>query len=105
MGTHALFIAGLGTTARWAGGRLEALPLACFATRMARSAYLLRCTRCSVVDKSHLEVQATAWRELAKRAKRLAGTLLDDPTRERLLSYSTELEEKGGTARGRGYVI
>jgi len=47
-----------------------------------------------VADKSHLEVQATAWRELAKRAKRLAGTLLDDPVRDRLLEYSTELEEK-----------
>jgi hypothetical protein len=52
------------------------------------------CTRRSVADKSHLEVQATAWRELAKRARRLAGTLLDDPARDRLLDYSTELEEK-----------
>ena len=47
-----------------------------------------------MADKSHLEVQATAWRELAKRAKRLAETLLDDPARERLLDYSTELDEK-----------
>jgi hypothetical protein len=49
----------------------------------------------SVAEKSHLEVQATAWRELAKRARRLAGTLLDDPARERLLNYlAAELEEK-----------
>jgi hypothetical protein len=47
-----------------------------------------------VADKSHIEVQATAWRELAKRAKRLAGTLLDDPARDRLLKYSAELEQK-----------
>jgi hypothetical protein len=47
-----------------------------------------------VADKSDLEVLATAWRELAKRAKRLAETLLDDPARERLLDYSTELDEK-----------
>ena len=47
-----------------------------------------------MANTSHLEVQATAWRELAKRAKCLAETLLDDPARDRLLEYSTELTEK-----------
>lgn len=47
-----------------------------------------------MAHNSHLEVQATAWRDLAKRAKRLAGTLLDDPAREGLLNYSAELEIK-----------
>jgi len=47
-----------------------------------------------VASKSHLEVQPTAWRELANCAKRLAGTLLEDPAREGLLNYSAELEEK-----------
>ena len=44
--------------------------------------------------RSHREVQATAWRELAERARRLAGNLLDDPARDSLLEYSEELEEK-----------
>ena len=44
--------------------------------------------------RSHREVQATAWRELAERARRLAGNLLDDPARDSLLKYSEELEEK-----------
>ncbi len=47
-----------------------------------------------MADRSHREVQATAWRELAERAKRLASGLLDDRTRESLLKYSEELEEK-----------
>ena len=47
-----------------------------------------------MADKSHLEVQATAWRELAERARRLAGGLLDGPDRDRLLAYSAELVQK-----------
>jgi hypothetical protein len=47
-----------------------------------------------MVDRSHREVQATAWRELAERARRLAGNLLDGPDRNSLLQYSKELEEK-----------
>jgi hypothetical protein len=47
-----------------------------------------------MADKSHLEVQAAAWRELAERAKRLAGGLLDGPDRDRLLDYSAELDQK-----------
>jgi hypothetical protein len=43
---------------------------------------------------SHHEVQAAAWRELAKRARRLAANLLDDPARDSLLKYSEELDEK-----------
>jgi hypothetical protein len=54
-----------------------------------------------VADKSHLEVQATAWRELAKRAKNLAGTLLDDPARDRLLDYSAELDQKAAGLEAR----
>ena len=45
-------------------------------------------------DKSHWEVQATAWRELSEKAKRLAGTLLDGPDRDLLLDYAAELEQK-----------
>jgi hypothetical protein len=44
--------------------------------------------------QSHREVHATAWRELAERARRLAGGLWDDPARNALLQYSKELEEK-----------
>jgi hypothetical protein len=47
-----------------------------------------------MVDRSHREVQATAWTELAERARRLAGDLLDGPDRDSLLQYSEELEEK-----------
>lgn len=47
-----------------------------------------------MVDRSHREIQATAWRELAQRARRLAGNLLDGPDRTSLLQYSEELEEK-----------
>ena len=47
-----------------------------------------------MVDRSHREVQATAWRELAERARRLAGNLLDGPDRASLLQYSEELKEK-----------
>jgi hypothetical protein len=47
-----------------------------------------------MVDRSHREVQATAWRELAERARRLAGNLLDGPDRDSLLQYSDELKEK-----------
>jgi hypothetical protein len=45
-------------------------------------------------ERFHIEVQAAAWRELAERAKRLAGGLLDGPDRDSLLHYSEELEEK-----------
>jgi hypothetical protein len=47
-----------------------------------------------MVDRSHREVQATAKRELAQRARRLAGNLLDGPDRDSLLQYSEELEVK-----------
>ena len=47
-----------------------------------------------MVDRSHLVVQAAAWRELAGRARRLAGNLLDGPDKDRLLQYSDELEKK-----------
>ena len=47
-----------------------------------------------MAEKSHLEVQAAAWRELAERARRLATGLLDGPDRDRLLNYSAELEQK-----------
>ena len=47
-----------------------------------------------MAQRSYLEVQAKAWRELAERAKRLASGLLDDPARDSLLRYSDELEEK-----------
>jgi len=45
-------------------------------------------------NRSHREVQATAWRELAQRARRLAENLPDGQDRESLLQYSSELEEK-----------
>ena len=45
-------------------------------------------------DTSHFEVQAKAWRELAERAKRLAGGLSDGQARDSLLRYSEELQEK-----------
>ena len=54
-----------------------------------------------MVNRSHREVQATAWRELAGRARRLAGNLLDDPARDALLSYSEELEEKAANLEAR----
>jgi hypothetical protein len=47
-----------------------------------------------MVDRTHREGQATAWRGQAERAKRLAGNLLDGPDRDSLLHYSEELEEK-----------
>jgi hypothetical protein len=53
-----------------------------------------------MADKSHVEVQAAAWRELAERARRLAGSLLDGPDRDRLLNYSAELEQKAAGLEG-----
>jgi hypothetical protein len=47
-----------------------------------------------MVDRTHREEQATAWRGQAERAKRLAGNLLDGPDRDALLHYSEQLEEK-----------
>jgi hypothetical protein len=47
-----------------------------------------------MASKPHLEVQAAAWRELAKRARRVAEGLLEGPDRDRLLKYSAELEQK-----------
>ena len=47
-----------------------------------------------VNNRSHLEVQAKAWRELAERARRLAGGLSDGTDRDRLLEYAEELTEK-----------
>lgn len=36
--------------------------------------------------------QAMASRDLAKRARRLAGTFMDGPDKDRLLQYASELE-------------
>jgi hypothetical protein len=47
-----------------------------------------------MANRTHLEVEATSWRELAEKAKRLAGNLLDGPDRDSLLHYSEELQEK-----------
>jgi hypothetical protein len=47
-----------------------------------------------MAQRSYFEVQANAWRELAEKAKRLAGNLLDGPDRDSLLQYSKELQEK-----------
>ena len=47
-----------------------------------------------MVDRSHLEVQAKAWKELAERAKRLARGLSDGTDRDRLLEYADELADK-----------
>lgn len=46
-----------------------------------------------MAQRPHLEVQAKSWRELAEKARRLAGNLLDDPAKDSLLRYSEELEE------------
>ena len=43
---------------------------------------------------SKLAEQATATRDLARRAKRLAGTLIDSDDAERLLRYAQELEDQ-----------
>jgi hypothetical protein len=43
---------------------------------------------------SQLMEQATASREMAERAKRLAGSLIDGPDRTRLLRYAEELDEQ-----------
>lgn len=43
---------------------------------------------------SQLMEQAAAYRELAKRARRLAGSFVDGPDRDRLLEYAKELDEK-----------
>lgn len=53
-----------------------------------------------MASKPHLEVQAAAWRELAKRARRLAGGLLDGPDRDRLLNYAGQLEQKAAGLEG-----
>ena len=45
---------------------------------------------------SQLPEQAAACRDLARRAKRLAGTFLDGQDRERLLQYAEELEQRAG---------
>lgn len=47
-----------------------------------------------MAQRSHLEVQAAAWRDLAERAQRLASGLFNDPARDALLKYSEELQEK-----------
>jgi hypothetical protein len=47
-----------------------------------------------MADRSHLVVQAKAWRKLAERARRLADGLLDDADRNRLLEYSEDLAQK-----------
>jgi hypothetical protein len=53
-----------------------------------------------MADKSHLKIEAAAWKELAERARRLAGSLLDGPDREQLLKYSAELEQKAAGLKG-----
>ena len=49
---------------------------------------------------SHLMEQAAACRELGKRARRLAGTFVDGPDRDRLLQYAKELDEKAAGRQG-----
>ena len=43
---------------------------------------------------SELLERAAACRDVAKRAKRLAASLLGGPERDRLIAYSVELEEQ-----------
>ena len=43
---------------------------------------------------SKLAEQATVTRDLARRAKRLAGTLIDPDEADRLLRYAQELEDQ-----------
>jgi hypothetical protein len=45
---------------------------------------------------SQLPEQAAACRDLARRARRLAGTFLNDQDRERLLQYAEEMEQRAG---------
>jgi hypothetical protein len=47
-----------------------------------------------MADKFDFVVQVAAWRELANRAKRLAGGLVNESDRAPLLEYSQELEQK-----------
>ena len=44
---------------------------------------------------SRLTDQAASCRELARRARRLAGALLEGPARRRLLRYAAELDDHG----------
>jgi hypothetical protein len=46
-----------------------------------------------MVNAFDLLKQAAGCRDLAKLARRLAGTLLDGPDRDRLLRYGEEVEE------------
>ena len=41
--------------------------------------------------------QAAQCRDLAKRARRLAGTLVDSPDMDELLGYAQELEAQAGS--------
>jgi hypothetical protein len=45
-------------------------------------------------ESSELLAQASASRDMAKRARRLAGIFLDGPDRDRLLPYAKELDER-----------
>ena len=44
---------------------------------------------------SRLTEQAASCKELARRARRLAGALLEGPARRRLLRYAAELDDHG----------
>lgn len=43
---------------------------------------------------SQVAEQAAAWRNTAKRARRLAGSFLEGADRDRLLQYAEELDER-----------
>jgi hypothetical protein len=49
-----------------------------------------------MAQASQLPEQAATCRDLARRARRLAGTLLDGPDRDRLLQYVDEMEQRTG---------
>jgi hypothetical protein len=48
----------------------------------------------SVMAKASQLEQLAACRDLARRARRLAGAFLDDPDRDRLLRYAEEMETR-----------
>jgi hypothetical protein len=47
-----------------------------------------------MANASQVAEQAAAWRNTAKRAKRLAGTFIEGADRDRLLWYAAELDAK-----------
>jgi hypothetical protein len=48
-------------------------------------------------NKSQVLEQAAACRALAKRARHLAGTLVDGPDRKELIGYANELESQASS--------